>query len=719
VKFIATATAGGDMITNSFQYVGVKENRIEELPAGIQPGLNRVDGSSSILALYAPLKEYVFVLGNFNQFVPDTTYQMNQTPDGEMWWLSINNLNANDTYLYQYLVDGNIKIADPYSTLILDPWNDPWIPDSLESVPLDYPNDLTDGHLSVFNTTPDVFEWAVNDFEKPAIKDLVIYEILMRDFLNDHSYKSLIDTLDYLQELGINAIELMPVSEFENNDSWGYNPSYHMALDKYYGSPKDFKRFVDEAHQRGIAVILDIVYNHAFGQSPLVRLWWDNVLNKPSTSSPYFNPDAKHPFNVGFDFNHDSEATQQFVNQTIAYWIDEYRIDGFRFDLSKGFTQKQSNNNDVFSSYDPARIARLKSYADHIWDIDKSSLLILEHFASNNEEKELANYGFMLWGNSNFNFNEATMGYNENGKSDFGHIYAPNRTWTENNLVGYMESHDEERLMYKNTQFGNSSAGYNVKELETGLDRVEMASAFFFTIPGPKMIWQFGEMGFDFSINRCTNGSISEDCRLSRKPIRWDYLNESGRADLLNTFSKMIQLKTTHPAIHEGAVSLDVRNTIKRINLSHADGNITVIGNFGVNSANVGPRFQRTGKWYNYLTKDSLMVDNVNAPITLSPGEFAVFIDDDSFLTNVINLDVENDFLKVFPNPVQNVINIESKNSSLRNMQIELLDITGKQIFVSHGNLPMQISKPNVSDGIYLLRLTDQEGKIYLKKLIL
>ncbi|NOZ04318.1 MAG: hypothetical protein GXO92_06915 [FCB group bacterium] len=98
----------------------------------------------------------------------------------------------------------------------------------------------------------------------------MIYELLVRDFIDRHDYQTLIDTLDYLEKLGINAIELMPINEFEGNSSWGYNPSFYFAPDKYYGTRQDLKLFIDECHRRGIAVIMDIVLNHTYGQSPLV-----------------------------------------------------------------------------------------------------------------------------------------------------------------------------------------------------------------------------------------------------------------------------------------------------------------------------------------------------------------------------------------------------------------------------------------------------------------
>jgi len=119
------------------------------------------------------------------------------------------------------------------------------------------------------------------------------------------------------------------------------------------------------------------------------------------------------------------------------------------------------------------------------------------HFADDSEEQVLANYGMLLWGNSNYNYNEATMGYHENGKSDFSWGYYGKRSWSQPHLVTYMESHDEERLMFKNLQYGNGAGAYSVKDPATALNRIKLAGAFFLTLPGPKMLWQFGELGYD------------------------------------------------------------------------------------------------------------------------------------------------------------------------------------------------------------------------------
>lgn len=134
----------------------------------------------------------------------------------------------------------------------------------------------------------------------------------------------------------------------------------------------------------------------------------------------------------------------------------------------------------------------------------------------------------MTWGNNNYNYNEATMGYVST--SNFSNISYKAHTFTKPYSVGYMESHDEERLMYRNLQYGNKSSdgSYNIKNKLEALQRIKLAAAFFFTVPGPKIIWQFGELGYDFSID--FNG------RVGNKPIKWDYYSDPPRNKLYKVF---------------------------------------------------------------------------------------------------------------------------------------------------------------------------------------
>lgn len=649
------AISGQTILRGVFGYAVPSSPPVVDPPAGIARGITYLGDTAVRLSLFAPNKQYAFVVGDFNEWVPR---QMNRSTDGNTYWIDVEGLIPGDFYAFQYLLDGNIRIADPYSTLVLDPAHDPWIPASTWPNLPSYPSGRAVGIASLIQPGAPEYQWQTENFQRPPKEKLVIYELLIRDFIGARNYSTLIDTLDYLERLGVNVIELMPINEFEGNSSWGYNSSFHMALDKYYGTPYDFKRFVDACHQRGIAVVLDVVYNHAFSQSPLAQLYWDAANFRPAPNNPWLNPVARHPFNVGYDFNHESQATKDFVIQVMQYWLSEFRVDGFRFDLSKGFTQNFTGDNiGAWNAYDASRVNILKFYADRVWEITPGAYVILEHFADNNEERELSNYGMMLWGNMNHEYNEASMAYSSN--LTWGSYQA--RSWDDPHLITYMESHDEERLMYKNLQFGNMSGSYNVRQLPTALRRMELASAFFYTIPGPKMLWQFGEVGYDFSIFTCENGTVlpnNDGCKLSPKPVRWDYYNNPDRRRLFDVKRALIHLKKTYDAFSTTNFTLNVASGARKtIHLLHPEMNVAVQGNFNVTDMQILNPFPHTGWWYEYFRGDSIEVTNTADPLSFTPGEYRLYTSvklpppPGGFVTSNTEI-VRNTFgLQVMPNP--------------------------------------------------------------------
>lgn len=617
-EVILTADDGNSTAKDTFYYTVNPAINFANPPSGTVPGINYMGDSTVVFYLYAPNKGFAYVLGDFNGYQANAAYFMNKTPDNSTFWLEVSGLTPGQPYTFQYAVDGNLQVADPYSELVLDPNNDQYIPSStFPNLPA-YPTGLTQGIVSVIETGQAPFAWQNPNYAKPDEKNLVVYELLMRDFLATHDYQTLIDTLDYLERLGITAIELMPVNEFEGNESWGYNPSFHMALDKYYGTKESFQQVIDACHARGIMVILDVVYNHAFSQSPLCQLYWDQANFKPSPDNPWLNPDARHPFNVGYDFDHESSGTRQFVKQTLAYWMTEYKIDGFRFDLSKGFTQTNTGSNvGAWGQYDASRIAILKDYYDFSKGINPDAYLILEHFSDNSEETELANYGFLFWGNLNDPYSEAALGFNTN--SNFSWINYQQRNWNDPHVVGYMESHDEERLMYKNLNFGNSSGPYNVRDLSTALKRMELAGALFFPIPGPKMIWMFGEIGYDVGYD--------DPCQLCNKPILWNYYQEPERRHLFQVWRALIDLKKTYPAFQSTNFDVDVTGEIKTVRLYDNAMDVVTVGNFGVEPRLPNVSFPHGGWWYEYFTGDSIQVNGSSQALSFDPGEYRLYTD--------------------------------------------------------------------------------------------
>ncbi|MBD0777130.1 T9SS type A sorting domain-containing protein [Maribacter sp. ANRC-HE7] len=642
-NFELTVANGTETLTENFTLAVSPTVTEEALPDGLLDGINfnESDPTKATLVLYAPGKEFVHVIGDFNDWTIDNAYLMKKDSSQDRFWIELTGLTPNYNHLYQYLVEFDINIADPYATLILDGYgNDAYITDTTYPDLPTYPSGQTEA-ITVLRTDETDYTWQTTDFTPPAKEDLVVYEILLRDFDALHSFDAVKNRLDYLEELGINAIELMPVSEFDGNESWGYNPSFHMALDKYYGTKEAFKSFIDECHSRGMAVILDVVYNHATGQNPYYRMWnTDNggTGGQASADNPFFNATATHSYSVFNDFNHQQQATKDYVNRTVTYWIEEFKIDGMRWDLTKGFTQNCTSSDDSCTNSPQAdRVEVLKGYADNQWASDEDFYVIFEHLGQIEEEEQWANYrvdegkGILLWNKMSDPYNEATMGYNESSKSDFSNVSYVSKGFDQPSVVSYMESHDEERLMYKNLLYGNSEGSYDVTDESTALSRMQTAGAFFFTVPGPKMIWQFGELGYDIS--------IEEGGRTGNKPILWEYTNEPDRFAIYETWQDLIALKLKEPIFETSDFSLDVNAAtgLKTIHLTDntATGDeikyVTIVGNFGVTSQEIVPDFQETGTWYNLLkNNDPREVTNTTSTIALQPGEFIVFADNPS-----------------------------------------------------------------------------------------
>ena len=710
--------------SRSFTYLVPNDPVIADLPAGAEPGITYLGDTAAIFALYAPGKENVFLIGDFNDWKVHTDYQLNLTPDGSTWWIQIGGLTPGQYYAFQYLVDGSSRIGGPYSELILDPANDSWIPEQTWPNLPPYPTGKTTGIVSLMQPGKAAYNWQVTDFQRPAKEKLVIYELLLRDWVGEHDFQHLTERLDYLAELGINAIELMPVSEFDGNISWGYNPTYHYALDKYYGTPDAFKALVDACHERGIAVILDVVFNHAHEKNPLAMLYWNDAAYKPAPDNPWLNEDPTHDFNVFYDFNHESPATKFYVKKTLQHWLDEYHVDGFRFDLSKGFTQNV-NGPWHAGNYDASRIAILKDYMDAVWETAPGAYNILEHFTDWNEEKELVEYGALVWGGFGIHneYLEAAMGYS----SDLSGASYKSRGWTVPGVLAYMESHDEERMMYKNLQFGNGGLNYSVKDLPTALDRVELANTFFYTIPGPKMLWQFGELGYDYSINTCTNGTVSNDCRLDPKPIRWDYAYQPDRVNVYNNARKLLWLRNNVDLLHTTDFDLNVNGFQKYIYL-HADTmEAVVMGNFGIGNATLTADFPENGWYYEYFSGDSLEVNGTTS-LDFGPGEFRLYFSKKLEAPTVYTADEEVEEtatrLEIFPNPAtggQFFLRVMLPQAT--EGKATVYDIAGRRRAVLfEEKLPAGETNLTVNHvlepGIYFIHFQSPSGKIVKKLLV-
>jgi glycosidase len=751
---VITATSGGSTVSATTTVLVPPTVTTAALPTGANAdGITYINGgTSAILTLTAPNKSFIYVLGEFNNWQTNAAGLMKKTSTVNTdaatgrWWVQVDNLVPGQEYTYQFLVDGQKRIADPYCEKVLDPSNDQYIPSVTYPSLKAYPTGSTTGLVSVLSPGAAAYTWTTTNFQRPARTNMVVYELLLRDFVARHDYQTLKDTLNYVQRLGVNVIELMPINEFDGNDSWGYNPCFFFAPDKYYGTKNALKTLVDECHRRGIAVVIDMVLNHASGQSPMVQLYGD-ITTGPTADNPWFNTVAPHPYSVYNDFNHQSAYTKYFTKQVIKFWLQEYHLDGYRFDLAGGFTQTPTTTA-TYGNYDQARIDIWKDYYNYQMSVDAGSYPILEHFPDNTEGKALADYGMMLWGNQNHNYTEAAMGYL--GDSNLAYGYYGNtaqggRGWNSPNLIAYMESHDEERMQFKNTAYGNANSQtaptYSTKNLSTGLLRDAMSAAFYFTQPGARMIWQFGEVGYDYSINACDNGTVDNNCRTGAKPIRWDYYASgvpapapytatgalahpaaltTERRRLYDTYRALIALKKQPAFANPTTFTQNVGGgvAVKSSVVTSATLSAVTVGNFDVVPQTATITFPNTGTWYNYLTGTALNVTSTAMSMTLQPGQYAVYTSQkvNSPLATTAAQAAAVLKLALVPNPASGATTVAYELPSGTTATIAVQNLLGQTIRQlaparqAAGAQTQSVSLAGLAPGVYLVRL--QAGEL-------
>ena len=684
-QFIAEATASGTTVKDTLNICVPSAVVSQARPNGELPGITYNSTTSATLVLHAPLKSSVFLLGDMNNWTQSNAYQLKK--DGDYWWITLTGLTPQQLYGFQYLVDGTLRVSDPYTELVLDPWSDNYISTTNFPNRKPYPTGKTTGVVATLQTGKTPFNWSVPNFTMPEKSNMIIYEMLFRDFTPEKSVSAAMAKLDYLKTLGITAVELMPITEFDGNESWGYNPSHYFATDKAYGTPEMYKTFIDECHKRGIAVILDMVFNHATGNSPFAALYWDAVNNHPASNNPWMNTVAPHQFGVFNDFNHTSTFTRDYFKRVVAYWINEYKVDGYRLDLTKGFTQ----NSGTESTYDQSRIDNISVYYDAAKAVKSDVMFILEHFVAA-EEPTLAGKGMYPWLNFNNAYSQAAMGYTTS--NDFSGLSTNPRNW-----IGYAESHDEERNFFKVKSYG---AGNLTADSIARTARVPLNVAFLTLIPGPKMMWEFQELGYDYSL-------LFGGSNVSNKPSAWGLLNFAHRKSAYDACSKVVSLKRNYSnAFKNGTYALNVGTSDwsagRRIALTHSDLNMVALGNFdATNTITAYPNFQKTGTWYEIMTGTTLNVTNTGMTLSLAPGVLRIYTD--RLLTGISNPVVDTK-CTVFPSVTTDNVYVSS-NGIVKN--ITVYNLQGSTIKTIDNSTEVNLS--NLSKGLYLIDVLTTEGK--------
>lgn len=728
----------GETKTKTFVVKGYPEVIDETRPASVEAGINynTTDPSQVTLVLHTPTatsfkdgngnttgtntttpKSVVYAIGSFNNWVVDDNYIMKR--DGDYWWITLENLTPGQEYIFQYLIDGELRIADPYTHKVSDQ-DDKYITSSTYPELITYPSDFTSEIASTFQTNQVEYSWEVTNFTRPASNQLNIYELHFRDFTDEGTFKAATEKLDYIDDLGINCIHVMPVSEFEGNDSWGYNPNFYFALDKAYGTANDFKKFVDEAHKRGIAVVNDLVLNHAFYSNVMARMYWDDENNQPASNNPWFNSEHRAVYSEsghwGADWNHESEHTQAFMDQILDYWITEYKLDGYRFDFTKGISQQAPDAYDEWASnYNQSRIDLLKRLIGTMWTNHPGSYAILEHLAADAEDEVLADFGMLMWsgaGPQEAYFNLAN-GYTNSGNYSIWESVYESRNFDYANYVSYMESHDEERIAYDVSTYGNGVKDLSGDaKIEAMINRVKLVSAFNALLPGPRMLWQFEELGYDISIDY--NG------RTGRKPTAWDYYTNNDRKELYRLYSLIFNLRESYDLYSSkdyGNIGSTDLSTPRRMAYTDGSGNqVIVIANFSTtDGANVTPGYVATGTWYKYngdadLDGSRYELGSTEDTYYLNPSEMVI-------LTNIAPT-ANSDVVTVSAESIQGTtIDLSVDVSALENEYASVYGICWSKT----STIPdledeqMVVGTPSVQTASVQITELEQETKYYIR----
>ena len=691
-----TATTGSETVsTTAFTCVPnapTKANR----PAGIVNGIyyDKADDTKVTLCTYASSKtaaaQHVFVVGDFNNWTISNDYQLKQANDSAYFWIELTGLEPQKEYAMQYVVvraDGKVvRISDLYSEKVLH-GDDKWISGYTNNYPAQ-----GDGYVTVIQTAKPEFQWsdATLNFKRPNKNNLVIYELWVYDHTPSRNIAGLMERLDYFKDLGVNAIELMPITEFDGNDSWGYSPNHFFALDKQYGTSDELKTFIDECHKRGIAVILDMVFNHATGLNPMNKLY---PYGTDLSQNPWFNVNAPHSDNVYEDWNHDFVPTKTMFTRSLAYWLTEYKVDGFRMDLSHGLCGTKANTS----------VANIKHYYEHgVKAVSPDAYMILEHWGGNmgSERPALIKEGMMCWDNTTNAYYQTAMGWLKDGDD----LSSANK----DNYVTYCESHDEERAFFKAKQWGN---GNLQKSEEARAARVPLNMAFLTMLNGPKMFYHFAELGFDYSKYQNAQGkwgkndySITSelgadyDCKMQAKyrPEAWMVAPHCRHA-AFKKVGQTIQLRTRLlPEVFEGNPTASSLGSGKALRSIQWGSDVFVAGNFGVTgnqTVNVP-----AGTWYNYFEQKK----ETATTLTLAPGEFVILTGKECLLPEILT-------------DVEDILIPGTMGEMLPPYNVQVFTLNG-QMVRRQANV-MQADLSGLRSGLYIVQY-EKNGQRVAKKVI-
>ncbi|NET90033.1 MAG: alpha-amylase [Kamptonema sp. SIO1D9] len=541
--------------------------------------------------LFAPYNKKASLIGSFSDWEEIT---MEKGEDGHF---RVTVDLEDGEYLYKYRIQSKshffepdrwVDIVDPYATEVVD--------DALQNGVVR----IKDGERII-----DTYVWMHDNKPLPPDEQLVIYEMHVGDFSGGEDdpyqrgkYENVIEKLDYLCELGINAIELMPIKEYPGDHSWGYNPRYFFATESSYGSTADLKQMIDECHNRGIRVIIDGIYNHSESECPLTQIDHDYWYHHdPKDSEFNWGPEFNYHH---YDENLDIKPAWEFIGNTVRFWVEEYHIDGIRYDAAKQIDNFEFLHWIVDETHRVANMKPFYNVAEHIPDIpsitnydgpmdgcwhDSFYHTIVPHICGDTFELErlkdvidCKRQGFM-------------------GAS---------------NVVNYIANHDQQRLM---VELGDR----NIFD-EAAFKRIKLGVALLMTAVGIPMVW----MGEEF-------GEYKPKTIESAK-IDWSLLKNDENRSLFAWYKGLIGLRRNNHALYTENINFFHENAEAKV-LAYVRWNgegsrVVVVANFSDNylADYEVTNFPENGTWHEWTRDYNLEVNDGKLVTDLPEWEAKVFV---------------------------------------------------------------------------------------------
>jgi len=638
----------------------------EPIPTNVVKGPNWID-DTMYLAIYAPGQPVMRVIVTS----PGTTgtesdaLTMKRDPDLEdVWWVDLD--LPIGQYEYEYLLISGNRVADPLSRRLTNGRT------RIEIGP---------GGIS----TADDYVWQSVDFSRPSLDTLIIYELHVDDFSaqgnGQGKFEDVIYRLDHLRSVGVNAIELLPITEFPGTHSWGYDPKLMSAVESRYGTPEEFKLLVDEAHARGIAVILDMVWNHVRSSSPLWEIQPDYDLNPYIKRSNELNPNEIEGSWGMLDIDHFDPKVIDYIDQVNRIWLDEYRVDGFRFDATRmiGWQLSQPDLGlpawtSSIETLDPT----IYQIAEHLpsdpWLIDATSLTSSWHDSFHD----------VLLNDAHGQYNSATTLMNQvvrlHEYSNIGNAYSD-----RSQAVKYMISHDEQSILQEMVVFNNYS-------IEEALERDKFYANILFTSLGVPMIFQGQEFGLQTGWNDDNNNGDYEE-KLQYRPIDWSQLGTDSGQSHLEHYTRLAKFRKSNPALSKGTFYDLWRYEAERVIVygykDETEGNnndqVVVIANFSEYDRTVtNIPFLSSGTWYDAMDTDNdIFTADGNYGEYSIEGKTAIIYSNQQWDLDINDQHIhpdEYEVIQTFPNPfnarVQITLNLERETHG----KVEIYDMGGKLV---------------------------------------